>query len=103
MAKKSKGIEGIGPQIVAPASYDDNKYYEVTLASAVEYPLGSRRFLMPSDGYIELRGRVANAVVGHIRDAREVTAPQSYAPPAPPSRTNLMSAKAKGVIDAIKH
>lgn len=95
MAKKPKGIEGIGPQIVTPSSYDDEKYYEVSLANGVEYPPGSRRFLMPSDGYIELRGRVANAVAGHIRNAREVQAQQSPAPTSPPARTNLTSVKSR--------
>lgn len=95
MAKKPKGIEGIGPAISVPPSYDDGKYYEVKLTSAVEYPAGSRRFLMPSDGYIELRGRVANAVAGHISEAREVPEQRVHEPPAPPARTNLTSAKAR--------
>mgnify|MGYP000923061993 FL=1 len=95
MAKKLKGLEGIGPQIAPPSSYDDSKYYDVKLASAVEYPPASRRFLMPSDGYIELRGRVANAVSAHISEAREVISTQVREPPAPPARTNLTSVKAQ--------
>lgn len=93
MAKRPKGIEGVGAQITAP-SYDVAKYYEVTLKGIVEYPPGSRRFLSPG-GYIELRGRVANAIVDHISSAREVPAPYINAPPAPPPRTNLMSVKGR--------
>lgn len=55
---------------MAAESFQDDKYYEIDLIRAVEYPPGSGR-LMPPGAKITMKGKAAKTIAGDILDARE--------------------------------
>jgi hypothetical protein len=72
MAKqRQRVIEGSMAEVRAPVkSYDEDKSYEVRLARPVEWPKGSRHFLIP-EKKITITGKVAKAIEANIIEAYE--------------------------------
>lgn len=66
-ARKTKAAAASAPAS-QPDAYDAERYYDVQLARAVEYPAGSGEWLSPANR-ITMLGRVAEAVRGSVLDA----------------------------------
>jgi len=90
-----KAIEGTGDKVSAP-EYDDDMIYEVKLTAPVEYPPGSRSFLLP-DHYVEVRGRALKkidaALIVDVKDAIVEPAPTFEDEITGYRRSNLTSVK----------